>query len=223
MWMILSGDASQAMKNECFRCCISLDCLTKSTLDLTIFSVGEGLFSSCFSIKVTCTANIIKILPISFDDRGRTETDSANDGEKTQWMSVVGSLSFTTRMAQPWKQYDASRLQSITKCANVSQLHYCNEVLVEAKEQAELGHFYRAGAFVWNDLITLSIGDASWANDLKIVDDKVFPRRNSYGRITILADPNTWSGEKGIGYYASSKSRLIHRVCQSTMRAETHG
>ena len=76
-------------------------------------------------------------------------------------------------MAQPWFQYDVSRLQSITKCANVSQLKYCNDILSEAKEQAELGLYYKVSAFNWNDLIILSVGDASWAGDEKIVEDKV--------------------------------------------------
>ena len=55
------------------------------------------------------------------------------------------------------------------------------------------------------------------------MDDKIFPRRSQYGRITILANPEMWDGELGHGYYIASKSGLIHRVCQSTMRAETHG
>ena len=172
-----------------------------------------------FWIKVSCTANIIKILPINFDSRGRKDTDSATDGEKSQLQSVVGSLGFTTRMSQLWFQYDVSRLQSITKCANISQLKYCNDILSEAKEQAELGLYYKASAFNWNELIILSFGDASWAGDEKIVEDKVFPRRSQYGRITILANPEMWDGELGHGYYIASKSGLIHRVCQSTMRA----
>ena len=36
-----------------------------------------------FSIKVSCIANIIKILPINFNSRGRKDTDSATDGEKS--------------------------------------------------------------------------------------------------------------------------------------------
>ena len=138
-------------------------------------------------------------------------------------MSVVGSLSFTTRMAQPWLQYEVSRLQSVVKTANVQQLKYCNDVLAEAKEKANVGLFYRAGAFEWNKLVVLSIGDASWANETKTVSDLVFPRRSQYARIAILADPGMWDNEKGYGYYVTSKSGLIHRVCQSTIRAETHG
>ena len=70
-------------------------------------------------------------------------------------------------------------------------------------------------------MITMS--DASWANDEKIIDDKVFPRRSQYGRITALGHPDLWENNEGLIHIIGWKSGLIKRTCRSTFRAETHG
>ena len=69
----------------------------------------------------------------------------------------------------------------------------------------------------------ITISDASWANDEKIIDDKVFPRRSQYGRITALSHQHLWDGDEGLIHIIGWKSGLIKRTCRSTFRAETHG
>ena len=69
----------------------------------------------------------------------------------------------------------------------------------------------------------ITISDASWANDENIIDDKVFPRRSQYGRITALSHQNLWDGDEGPIHIIGWKSGLIKRTCRSTFRAETHG
>ena len=98
----------------------------------------------------------------------------------------------------------------------------CNTLLREAKETASQGLLYKSGAFDFNKALMLSISDASWANDSKIVESKVFPKRSQYGRIKALADPKLWDAESGVIHLIGWKSSLIKRVCRSTFRAETH-
>ena len=174
-------------------------------------------------IRVTCKDNAQKILPINFDLGSRDGESKASEGEMSQLMSVNGSMAFVARMAQPWQLYGTSRLQSVSRAAQVKHLNECNEILQKMTAEAELGLFYKAFAFSWNDAIVLSIGDASWANDVLIVEDTVFPRRSQYGRIQLIASPDLWDGDEGYAYYVGAKSGLINRVCPSTMKAETHG
>ena len=175
------------------------------------------------SIKVTCKDNIEKVLPINFEWNGRSEEDSATDGERSQLQSVNGSLSFVARQAQIWEQYDTSRLQSIARIAKVKHLEECNRVLQDCVDNSDQGLFFKGMAFNWDELVVLSIGDASWANDTKVVNDNIYPRRSQFGRLCILAGPEIWNSEQSFGYPISSKSSLIHRVRTSTMGAETHG
>lgn len=61
--------------------------------------------------------------------------------------------------------------------------------------------------------------DASWANDDKIFDDKIFPRRSQYRRISCLGDPTLWEAE-GYNIFLGWKRGIIKRMCRSTFRAE---
>ena len=72
----------------------------------------------------------------------------------------------------------------------------------------------------------LTISDASWANDTKVVvnlhgDAKYFPKRSQFGRIHLLGEPRLWSENGGIVHFIGFKSGLIKRTCRSTFRAET--
>ena len=69
----------------------------------------------------------------------------------------------------------------------------------------------------------MSIHDASWANEEKIVDEHIFPRRSQYARITCLGHPDLWDGERGTVHFIAWKSGIIKKMCRSTFRAETQG
>ena len=73
--------------------------------------------------------------------------------------------------------------------------------------------------------MVVTITDASWANDSRIVESGVYKRRSQYGRITLLAPPTIWDPEvKDVKvHFIGWKSGLIRRVCRSTFRAETIG
>jgi hypothetical protein len=89
------------------------------------------------------------------------------------------------------------------------------------------GLFFKAKAFDFKEAIMITVSDASWANDDKIVESegqvKIFPKRSQYGRIQLLGDPKLWSEDEGYVHFLGFKSGLIKRTCRSTMRAETHG
>ena len=102
-------------------------------------------------------------------------------------------------------------------------MELCNALLTEAKGTSRVGLYYKSGAFDFNKALTITFSDASWANDEKIVDDKVFPRRSQYGRVTALGQPGLWRGDSGFIHFIGWKSGLIKRICRSTFRAETHG
>ena len=175
-----------------------------------------------YSVFISCRENTENILPINFNRTGRDPESKATDGEISQLRSVNGSLSWIARQCRIELGYQTSKLKSVEAVAQVKHLDACNTLLREAKETASQGLLYKSGAFDFNKAVMLSISDASWANDSKIVECKVFPKRSQYGRITALADPKLWDAEEGVIHFIGWKSSLIKRVCRSTFRAETH-
>ena len=92
-----------------------------------------------------------------------------------------------------------------------------------AKAGAHQGLTYRAGAIDWETFIVITITDASFANEVKIVNDLVLPRRSQGGRLTVIASPDFWTCKEAKNniYVIGWKSGMIKRVCRSTMQAET--
>ena len=175
------------------------------------------------SVLITCTSNTNSILPINFQSIGRTPESAATAGEISQLRSVVGSLSWIARQCRLDFSYHCSKLQSITPVAQVKHLHAANVLLKDLKATADLGLFYQAGAFDFHDALMLTMSDASWASDDKIVNNEVYTKRSQHGRITALSSQHMWDGDIGPLHFISWKSGLIKRVCRSTFRAETHG
>ena len=67
----------------------------------------------------------------------------------------------------------------------------------------------------------MNISDASFAGETVAVEDQVFPRRSQRGRITCLADPKIWDGDKANMHIIGWRPTMIKRVCQSTFNIET--
>ena len=178
------------------------------------------------SVKVSCRDNTEKILPISFVQGDRSAEDKATDGEISQLRSVNGSMSWIARQCRPDKLYVCSKLQSVVNVAQVKHLEACNRTLQEMISTSSRGLFYKAGAFDFYQALMITVTDASWANDKKIVIDhdlhRVFPHRSQFGRITLLGEPTLWDGDRGQVHFIGFKSGLIKRTCRSTFRAETH-
>ena len=104
----------------------------------------------------------------------------------------------------------------------MKHLVVANRTLAEMIATSTTGLYFKAGAFKFEDALLLSFSDASWANDTKYIDQKVFPRRSQFGRLLLLGDPCLWDGTQGIVHFIGWKSALIKRTCRSTFRAETH-
>merc|ERR1712039_190057 len=113
----------------------------------------------------------------------------------------------------PGLSYAVSRLQSIAAAAQVKDLHFANKTLQQAKADSNLGMTFKARAFDWHNAVVVSITDASFAGEKLVVEDKTFPRRSQKGRITALADPKIWDGDKANMHIIGWRSTMIKRVC----------
>ena len=111
----------------------------------------------------------------------RGPDDNATATEIAQARSVIGSLAWIARQVRPDLCYPTSRLQSVVSAALVKHLAQCNKVLQEAQATSNVGIYLKLGLFDLEDSIQISIHDASWANETKIIDDELFRRRSQYG------------------------------------------
>ena len=131
--------------------------------------------------------------------------------------------SVIARQVRPEYCYQSSRLQSVIASAKLKHIQQCNKVLQDIQATSEIGLHFKPAEFKFEDAILISIHDASWANEEKIIDGHIFPRRSQYGRITCMGHPDLWEGDTGIVHFIGWKSGLIRRLCRSTFRAETQG
>ena len=90
------------------------------------------------------------------------------------------------------------------------------------KASSDTGLYFKAGVFEFDEAILITVTDASWANDEKIVDGKVVPIRSQFGRIHLLGHACLWTKDGGYVHFIGWNSGLIKRTCRSTLRAETH-
>ena len=158
---------------------------------------------------------------ISFSVGDRTPDSKATDGEIAQMRSVVGSFAWIARQCRPELCYYISKMQSVVGTALVKHLISCNKFLPCAMSTSNFGLTFKSDSFDWSDLILVTITDASWANGVLIIDEKMLPRRSQYGRISCFGSSELWYGDKGGVHIISWKSGLIKRRCRSTLRAET--
>ena len=105
----------------------------------------------------------------------------------------------------------------------LKHLKQTNKVLSEVKSSSNVGIYFKAGCFSFEESLLVSMHDASWANEEKITDETIFPRRSQYGRINCLGHPDSWEGHKGVIHPTGWKSGIINKMCRSTFRAETQG
>ena len=89
---------------------------------------------------------------------------------------MIGSLAWIARQCRPKLAYYCSRLRSVASIAQVKHLKEANRVLQVAVVGADEGLVFKAGSFDWNDAVLLSINDASWAGETKVVDGHIFFR-----------------------------------------------
>ena len=98
-----------------------------------------------FSITVTCKDTTMKTEPVRIQP-GRKSTDSLNEGEKTQLLSVVGSLNWIARQCRPDISYRVSRLRSRVTIGTIADLKEANKVLAYAVSTADQGLDIQVGS-----------------------------------------------------------------------------
>jgi hypothetical protein len=133
----------------------------------------------------------------------------------------VGSIAWIARQCRPELAYYTSRLQSSISGARVKHLDEANKTLQLAISGADRGLYYKARAIDWDKAVLVTVTDASWAGEKLLIEDRVYPRRSQQGTITLLADPAIWQGDIANAYVLSWSSKMIKRMCRSTMAAET--
>eukprot|EP00959_Pyramimonas_sp_CCMP1952_P445425 9325961-Pyramimonas_sp.AAC.1 len=123
-----------------------------------------------FTVSITAKDQIKKIEAVSYP-RDSPLTTSCNEGETAQFRSVVGALSWITRQCTP------------------ELLHReANRVLEAATQPADYGLVFKGGAAQWNqDMIVLTVTDASWAGEEDIVKGSIEPFRSQRARFNGLA------------------------------------
>ena len=200
---------------------------------LSVFDVGkveERNFRYCgceisqsedFTINVTCIDNTEKIEPIKYAP-GRKLTEPCSDQEKSQLLSVVGSLAWIARMCRPDLSYRVSRLQSRSKKALVRELKEANIVLDYALQDSKTGLRFTP-QLDWDNAVLTTVSDASFAQEQDIVGDETVHDRSQKGFLQVLANSSVIDGDGGVFSPLAFGSTVIKRVCRATLQAETYG
>ena len=80
-----------------------------------------------------------------------------------------------------------SRLQTVVNHASVLHFKEANKVLEDAVQSADIGLVFKGGAVKWdNDMIVLTITDASWSGEQAVVWESLEPLRSQKARINGL-------------------------------------
>ena len=171
-----------------------------------------------FSITIKCSDTTMKLVglgTITGDD-----DDDATSTEKSEFGSIVGSLAWISRVCRLDLLANTSKLQQMKKRVTKKSLRECNKVVKYAREHADRGLTFKSGVIDWNNMVIISITDASWAEEVD--PDTGEPHRSLGGRLTALATPSFLSDDAGYLHVISFSCAIIHRVCRATIQAETY-
>eukprot|EP00435_Cladocopium_sp_Y103_P054380 s860_g17.t1 len=170
----------------------------------------DGIFKFCGrmihqtddGVTITSPGVLDRVKAIYIEPMRRKQKGlPASPSEISQLRSVVGSLSWYSRVCRPDLAFQVNQLQSVQQRARVEDLMMANRLLNYALETKDRGVHFPSGAFEFEDAAILSINDAS---RLLALSSKEFLETGK-GKIHLLQ----WS------------STVIKRVCRSTMQAET--
>ena len=181
----------------------------------------EFVQSEDFSIMVTCRDTTEKLHPIRYDSM-RKLTALANDQEKSQLLSVIGSLSWIARQCRPNLSFDVSRLQSLSRTATIRELRDANKTVERAMAGAEEGLFFTSSGIDWKTAVLLTVTDASFANVEIGLENRREPLHSQQGMFHFLASPEIVDGMQCTVHPIGYSSTSIRRVCRATMQTETY-
>ena len=129
---------------------------------------------------MTCKDTTMKTEPVRIQP-GRKLTENLNEGEKTQLLSVVGSLNWIARQCRPDISYRVSRLRSRVNIGTIADLKEANKVLAYAIATADQGLTFKSGVLDWNNLVSAVVTDASHANEVEELKDGRVEAHRSQG------------------------------------------
>ena len=172
-----------------------------------------------FGIRVTAKDNTEKIAPIGYDKK-RKLTDKCTAGETTQLRSVTAALAWVARQVRPRVSYRVSRMQGLMQVATVQELREANAILSHAKETSNIGIYFSPDGPDWNEAVVCSIGDASFGNEVEIINGEKEGDRSQQGYVIVLAPPDILNAETAIVHPIIWSSTTIKRVCRATLMAE---
>ncbi len=184
---------------------------------------GRIIEQSDKGIKVTCPSVLDRVKAIYVEPQRRKErSEPATPAEISQLRSVVGSLSWLSRVCRPDIGFGVNQLQAVQQKAKVDDLLTANKLLNYAMETKEKGIYYAAGAMDFDKCILLSINDASHAASLQDINgNTVVGHRSQSGRILALASEEFMEKGEGHIHLLQWNSSVLKRVCRSTLQAET--
>ena len=135
---------------------------------------------------------------------------------------MVGALSWVSRQCKPELLYRVSRLQTVVNHAKVLHLKEANKLLEDAVRSADIGLVLKGGVVKWDkDMIVLTITDASWSGEQAVVRESLEPLRSQKARFNGLSGSGFINGDTDNVHPICLSSKVIRRVCKSTLQAET--
>ena len=174
-----------------------------------------------YTVKVTACDNIEKIETISYP-KDNALTRPCNEGEVSQLRSIIGAMSWVARQCKPELLYRVSRLQTVMNHAKVLRLKEANKILEDAVATADTGLVFKGGAVPWNeDMIMLTVTDASWSNESVVTKGQIETFRSQTSHFNGLAGKGLVEGDSDYVHPVCISSKVIRRVCKSTLQAET--
>jgi hypothetical protein len=189
----------------------------------------EGSFRFCgkevvqddeYNITVTAKDNTEKIRPIDIGEK-RKQTDACTSGEITALRSVTASLAWVARQVRPGLSFRVSKLQCIAGKGKIKDLRTANKVLEFALGTSEEGLYFKAEGIEWDEAVICTVTDASFANEVEIVNDLEEPGRSQQGYIICLAPADILNRMTAVVHPIAWSSTVIKRVCRATLQAET--
>ena len=176
--------------------------------------------SEDYSITVTAKDNTEKIRPIDIGEK-RKGSDKCNASETTCLRSVVASLAWIARQVRPGLSYRVSKLQSVAGKGTIKDMRECNKVLEYAQGTSTEGIHFASEGISWDDAVVTSISDASFCNEKIVIDGVVEDDRSQQGYLICLAPAGIVNMMQAVIHPLGWSSTHIHRICRSTLMAET--
>jgi hypothetical protein len=175
-----------------------------------------------FAIHVTCEKTTEKIAPISISpQRALQKSEPITPLERTQLLSVAGSMSWVVRSCRPEESYAVSCAQQQRNKATVQQLLDVNQAVIDLQADPKRGLTYLPGIDWYNATLGV-IADASHAGEVEWIDDwkELEAFRSQGARILVIADKAIAQNKPGMFHAIGYGSTVIRRVCRATVQSE---